>query len=110
MDNRHKSTQKIVNNSDIYSQYLKDRNIGKLVQYSTFDFNRLRDINTLNIESIAHTVQPFEKLYSISQKYYGSPEYGWLICFTNGKANELQINTGDTLLIYLPLQSVLELL
>lgn len=110
MDNRYKNTQKIINNSDTYKQYLQDRDIKKLVQYSTFNFNNLRSISTSNIESISHVVQPFEKLYMISQKYYGSPEYGWLICFTNQKANELQINTGDSLLIYLPLQSVLELL
>jgi hypothetical protein len=45
----------------------------------------------------------------ISQKYYGSPEYGWLICYTNKISNELQIKDGDILVIYLPLASVLEL-
>ena len=110
MDNRYKNTQKIINNSQLYKSFLQSRDMKKLTQYATFDFNNLRSINTSNIESVAHTVQPFEKLYMISQQYYGSPEYGWLICFTNSISNELQINTGDTLLIYLPLQEVLGLL
>jgi hypothetical protein len=46
----------------------------------------------------------------ISQKYYKSPEYGWIICYTNGLSSELLINAGDVLIIYLPFQTVLGLL
>jgi len=110
MDNRYKNNQKIINNSQIYKQYLQERNIKKLTQYSTFNFNNLKDINSLNLEAVTHTVQPFEKLYMLSQKYYGSPEYGWLICYTNTIPSEMEIKVGDSLLIYLSLESLLELL
>lgn len=109
MDNRYKNTQKIINNSSLYKQFFKDKNLKNVVQYSTFDFRNLKNIDELNLETVAHTVQPFERLYMISQKYYGTPEYGWLICYTNKISNELEIQDGDVLIIYLPLASVLEL-
>lgn len=110
MDNRYKNNEKIINNSSIYKQYLQERKIKNLVQYSTFNFSRLREVDNYGLDVISHVVQPFEKLYQISQKYYGSPEYGWLICFTNTIPNELEIKTGDALSIYIPLQAVLGLL
>lgn len=110
MDNRYKNNEKIINNSSIYKQYLQDRNIKRLVQYSTFDFGSLKDIKSYGLDSVTHKVEPFEKLYTISQRYYGAPEYGWLICYTNKLSSELQISVGDSLIIYLPLESVLGLL
>jgi hypothetical protein len=110
MDNRYKNNEKILNNSTIYKQYLQERNIKNLVQYSTFNFGNLKNIEDSGIDSVEHSVEPFDKLYSISQRYYGSPEYGWLICYTNRISNELEIKTGDVLTIYVPLESVLGLL
>ena len=110
MYNRYNKTKKVINNAEQYSDVLEKKGVSSLTQYSTFSFNKLRDIADLNLDSIVHTVQPFERLYMISQKYYGSPEYGWLICYTNRIANETLINIGDPLVIYQPLQSLLELL
>lgn len=110
MYNRYLNNQQIINNSELYEQFLKKRNLKNLLQYSTFDFGNLKEIRNADIDIIYHTVQPFEKLYNISQKYYNAPEYGWLICYTNKIPSELEINIGDILMIYSPLGSVLELL
>lgn len=110
MDNRYKNNEKIINNSSIYKQYLQERDIKKLIQYSTFDFGNLKDINSYGIDSVLHRVEPYDKLYTISDRYYNSPEYGWLILYTNKRSNEMQIKTGDFLTIYLPLENVLGLL
>lgn len=109
MFNRYDRIQRIKNNSIEYRDFLRTKNLKNLEQYTTFSFGELKDINTYGLESVLHVVQPFEKLYNISQKYYGSPEYGWLICYTNKIANEMLINTGTGLKIYLPLQGVLGL-
>lgn len=110
MNNRYSKTNKLLNNSPIYKQLLNEKNLKNLVQYATFNFNNLKNINQYNFDSTTHIVEPFERLYMISQKYYGSPEYGWLIAYTNKISNELEIKSGDPLIIYLPLESVLELL
>jgi hypothetical protein len=109
MDNRYKNIQKIINNSDTYKQYLQEREIKNLVQYSTFNFNKLKDIDQYGFDTVTHTIEPYERLYNISQKYYGSPEYGWIILYTNKISDETKLKAGDILIVYLPLESVLGL-
>lgn len=110
MSNRYNKTPKIVNNSDMYKQILKTKNLKFIMQYGTFNFNNLKNLKDYELDTVLHKVQPFERLYMISNKYYQSPDYSWLICYTNFFSNETQIKPGDTLTIYLPLPSVLELL
>ena len=43
----------------------------------------------------------------ISQKYYETPELGWVILYTNGLSSELQLQTGMILNIYLDLRKIL---
>lgn len=110
MYNRYNKTRRVLNNTEEYSELLKNKGLTTLTQYRSFSFNKLRELAGYNFDSVVHIVQPFERLYMISQKYYGSPEYGWLILYTNRIANETLINIGDPLIIYQPLQSLLELL
>lgn len=110
MYNRYNKT-KIINNTDQnYNDIFKTRNIKSIRQYSTFNFNNLKNINDADFDIVIHNVQPFEKLYNISQKYYNTPEFGWLICYTNKIPSELSIKAGMYLKIYLPLQNLLGLL
>ena len=110
MYDRYKKSEKIINNSEEYSNTFKEKNVKNILQYSSYDFKNLKNIEDYNLEMVVHTVEPFEKLYMISQKYYGSPEYGWLICYTNKLSNELSIGIGTVLNIYFPLEEVLGLL
>lgn len=107
---RFTSAEKLTNNSEQYEDILKQKNIKSLVQYKTFKFNNLKNLDSYNLDSIIHSVQPYEKLYQISQKYYDSPEYGWLILYTNKISNELDMTEGTVLRIYFPLNVLLGLL
>lgn len=109
MQNRYLKTLKIINNTEQYSELFKEKKVNSITQYSSFDFKKLKNIEDYNLDVTYHVVQPFERLYMISQKYYSAPEYGWLICYTNKISNELDIKIGDSLKIYLPLNNVLEL-
>lgn len=107
---RYDKTEQIINNSSNYRELLSKKNLKKILQYKTFNFNNLKNIKDMNLDTIIHIVQPFEKIYNISYKYYGSPDYSWIICYTNQISNELEINIGQTLIIYYPLEKILELL
>ena len=110
MINRYNKSGILINNSENYWEFFKNKNIDHIRQYATFDFNNLKTLKSSNIEYITHVIQPFDKLYMLSQKYYNSPEYGWLILYTNKIGSELNIKINDVLTIYFPLQSLLELL
>lgn len=107
---RYDKTGKLINNSEQYEDLLVSKNIKTLTQYSTFDFRELRNLQNYSFDVLVHQVEPFEKLYNISQKYYGDPQYGWLILYTNRIANEMLVKSGDTLFIYQPLNELLGLL
>lgn len=109
MSNRYDKIQEIINNSEKYSTLFQNKKVNNILQFSSFDFGNLKDINLGNIDNLLHIVQAHEKLYMISNKYYGSPDYGWLICYTNKLSNELLIFPGLPLKIYFPLDKVLEL-
>lgn len=48
-----------------------------------------------------------DKLYNISNEYYGSPEYWWIIAWYNKKAAEAEFKVGDIYYVPLPLSDVL---
>lgn len=110
MYNRYKKTPKIVNGSLLYSDIFNEKKVDFINQYSTYDFNNLKFLEESNLEYVIHIMQSFDKLYMLSQKYYNSPEYGWLILYTNRLGSEFQISVGQALNIYLPLQGLLGLL
>lgn len=110
MSNRNSKTQKFLNNSAKYKDFFKSRNLKNITHYSTFNFGNLKRLKDSNVPYVLHEVQPFEKLFMISQKYYNSPEYGWLICYLNELPNEMLVTTGSVLKIYFPIETVLEFL
>lgn len=110
MSNRYNTTVTIINNSNTYKELFDRKKIPNITQYSSYNFGNLKNIFESNIERLVHIVEPGEKLYTISQKYYGSPDYGWLICYTNQIRNELFIQIGTPLFIYFPLDSIMEIM
>lgn len=110
MENRYRKTNIITNNKPEYSDLLLEKKLSSIKHYGTFDFSKLRTIHEKRLDMIVHIVKPYEKLYNISQKYYQTPEYGWVICYTNKLANEMLISEGTSLIIYVPIEKVLDLL
>jgi hypothetical protein len=48
-----------------------------------------------------------DKLYNISNQYYGSPSYWWVIAWYNKKSSEAEFKVGDIYYVPLPLDDVL---
>jgi hypothetical protein len=99
----------LINNSDIYDDYLLQKKIKNITQYASFDF---KNLNTYlkNIKYVIHKIENGESLYTISAKYYDDPSYSWLICYTNKVKNELELKVGDSIKIYFPLYNLIGVL
>lgn len=110
MYSRYEKIRKIVNGTELYKDILNNKSSSNLQHYSFDTFANLRSADLSSMPKILHVVQPFEKLYTISQQYYNSPEYGWVILYTNSIPSELQILPGMSLNIYLDLRILLGLL
>lgn len=110
MPNRYEDTKKILNNSQAYKEIFESKKIQNITQYSSFNFGNLKYIEDANVAKMVHTVKAGEKLYTISQNYYNSPDYGWLICYTNKISNETLIQPGLDIYIYFPLENILRIM
>ncbi|MCS5621319.1 MAG: hypothetical protein NZ656_05180 [Nitrospinaceae bacterium] len=62
-----------------------------------------------DLTNITEVWKSTDKLYNVSNKHYGSPEYWWVIAWYNKKASEAEFKTGDVYYIPLPLDDVLGL-
>jgi len=48
-----------------------------------------------------------DRFYKLAAKYYGSPQYWWVIAYYNKTPTEQHVNLGDIVEIPLPLDQVL---
>ena len=48
-----------------------------------------------------------DRFYKLAHKYYGKPEYWWVIAFYNKKASEAEFKVGDLYFVPLPLEDIL---
>ncbi len=110
MYNRYTSVSEIYNTNERYANIFDSKRVNGIKQYSTFSYGNLKNFKDYNLDTILHTFEVGDKLYTISQKYYSSPEFGWLICYTNGISSELDIKLGTSLTIYVPLGTLIGLM
>lgn len=103
---RYDNRRIMVNDNSLYSELFGIRNVNFIRQYETpkFKYPTTEEIQTLNV--IGHLWVMGDNLAKLAEKYYGEPEYHWLIAFYNLKI-EPQIKLGDVIYIPLPLEKIL---
>ena len=95
------------NSNDLYQSFLRERNINKIRQYNTLSLHYPTEEQIGQLNFATHTWSKTDKLWRLSQKLYGSPDYHWVIAFFNKKGSELEFIAGDTVFIPQPLNTVL---
>lgn len=102
----------------IFPVYNVDEGYEKLYQYTRFSPNGIKQYPTLNLkyptadQIYSYTIQNEtwavgQRLYKLANKYYGDPQYWWVIAFFNKKPTEQHFSIGDPVQIPLPLDRVL---
>ena len=106
---RYGSRNIFLNNDDNYRKvFFKDRDIKETLQYETavLDYPTNEEIN--QFQNITHAWTATDKLYNLSNDYYGTPGMWWVIAWYNKKPTEAHFNVGDVIYIPMPLEKVLE--
>ena len=87
--------------------FFKDRYIEETFQYDSpkISYPTPSEIRSLN--NVLLVWGATDKLYNVANKYYGSPEYWWVIAWYNKKASEAEFKVGDQFYVPLPLDAVL---
>ena len=87
--------------------FFKDRDIEETFQYDSpkISYPTPSEIRSLN--NVLLVWGATDKLYNVANKYYGSPEYWWVIAWYNKKASEAEFKVGAQFYVPLPLDEVL---
>jgi len=107
---RYKKENVIKNNDTDYKKVFSSRfgTLG-LVQTGTTTFRQITDQEMLTIDYSNEIWGLGKRLYKLSHKYYGSPQYWWIIALFNNIATEADIQFGDVIKVPVPLDRMLTL-
>jgi hypothetical protein len=95
------------NNQEYRDSFFRQRDIKETFQYevSRIAFPTPQFINSLTNVTLVWGAT--DTLYNISQQYYGSPQYWWVVAWYNQRASEPEFEAGDIYYVPLPLEDVL---
>ena len=105
---RYRSVNVLINNHDEYKEFLEPRDRKHILQHSTIEMSE-----PLPDPSVHHELylwKQADRYWKISQKYYQSPVYWWVIAQYNQKPTEAHLSNGDIIIIPLPLTQALSAL
>ena len=105
--NRYDKTKGFINNSDEYEEFFDTRKNQSPEQLGTLKLNDFQEKDLSFLNYVYHTYRNGEKLYNISNRYYGNQNHGWLILLTNKISSPFGLYDGIKLKIFLPLESIL---
>ena len=100
--------REILNNTlSIYKNKFEERGVKAIQHYETghLSYPTLDDL--AEIKTLTHTWKRGDHYYKLANKYYGDPTYWWVIAQYNNKPTEDKLSFGSTVLVPLPLESIL---
>lgn len=110
MTSRYDSREIGVNSLEQYQNVLENRGVKRLLQHFTPDFSHLTSQNISELDVISHRWDSSSRYFKLAQRYYNDASKWWVIAWTNGKPTDSHNKIGDTILVYLPLEKVLNML
>ena len=104
---RYRRYQILKNDLEYYSKQLDARDVKQIRQYRPKPFGQIPDRVLRNLSVQQDTWSINTKLYKLSEKYYGAPDFWWVIGYFNNKPTDADWKPGDEILIPQPLQRIL---
>jgi len=87
--------------------FFRRRGIKETYQYESPQFSYPSNDYISDLTNVTEVWRATDKLYNVSNEYYGSPDYWWVIAWYNKKGSEAEFKVGDIYYVPLPLQDVL---
>ena len=110
MSKRNQSRTVIATDDELYEQLLEQRDLKRILHYSTPILRHPTVNQRANLQRIRHLWTTGDSLQKLSYKYYGDPKLWWIIAWYNGAPTDAHYNLGNTVFIPKPLSSVLAIL
>lgn len=94
--------------NEVYKKFLENRSINTANLYETPVYKLDDTQKDLNFYFKEESWKEGDRLYKLSQKYYNSTEYWWVIGMFNQKPTDHHYSIGDLVLVPYPLEEALE--
>jgi len=107
---RYDRVDKFKNNSDLYVDFFKERNVKFINQYSSVVLTYPTDEQFDNLEMVRHLWKSGDAYWKLSQEHYNTPTFWWVIAYINKTPVDSQLSPGDIIEIPKPLDSVLRII
>ena len=105
---RYHNTPIFLNEDQNYKNvFFRERDIQQTYQYALKALYYPSAGAIASFENVPLVWGATDKLYNISNQYYGSPAYWWVIAFYNKKASEAEFKVGDIYFVPMPLEEIL---
>jgi len=85
--------------TEIYQEIIYNRNIKKVVQYTSPSFPELTVDRRQSVVYDSHIWKRGDRLYKLAAQYYGDATLWYLIAWFNQTPTESHINIGDTIMV-----------
>ena len=107
MPSRYDNVKTVINNENMYYNYLQERGKKFVEQYTTYTFKQVTQDIKSRLKSDTHVWSYGDRYFKIAANYYGDSRYWWLIAWFNEKPTEQHNNIGDIIYIPQPLNEAL---
>lgn len=110
MPSRNDYRNIVINDSFLRESIHDRRHAEKIKILTKIPSNSITEEDKLN--GIYEKMETFEistKMYKLSNKYYGSPDYWWLIAWYNKKPTDSHFKVGDPVYIPLPFEKMISI-
>ena len=106
---RYSITENIANDDRDYKKTFSERYGNKdfisMLATSEYSYPSFAEVSKFSY--MTHIWSMGDRYYKLSEQYYGSSEYWWVIAFFNQKPTEFHIELGDLIRVPTPLTDVL---
>ena len=104
---RNKNRKKMVNTTHVHKDLREGRDVPWIKHYSTPIMTRLTKAQRSSLIKVQHIWKTGDKFYKLADRYYGNPNYWWIIAWYNHAPTEAHVKAGWPLLIPLPLEKII---
>tara|TARA_Y100001938_G_C7957684_1_gene362601 strand:+ start:37 stop:378 length:342 start_codon:yes stop_codon:yes gene_type:complete len=107
---RYKKSKITTVGGGAYKEILKNRPKKNIVALIFEQFKELKVSEIAGLALETHVWGPSDRFFKLSNKYYGTPLYWWVIAYFNQTPLEADVKVGQKMLIPVPLERILEVM
>lgn len=107
---RYNKDKILINASEYYQPLREERGVEAIRQYATPRLRNPTIKDRRQLKTTKHIWSYGDRLYKLAHRYYGDPQFWWVIAWYNATPTEADLQLGQLIRIPLNIEKVLKVL